>query len=150
MTAPAVDPTATTGTTDVEALVRAFESCSLSRSEWDHRAHLTVALWYVAAHGHDGGLARIRAGILRLNAALGVAQTPTSGYHETLTRFFTWVVWRFVSAAPPGATPAALVDELIRRCGNRDLPLAYYSRERLMSWEARTGWVPPDLRPLDG
>jgi hypothetical protein len=80
---------------------------------------------------------------------MGVVQTPTSGYHETLTRFFTWVVWRFVSAAPPGLAPDELIDELIRQHGDRDLPLAYYSRERLMSWEARTGWVPPDLRPLD-
>jgi len=41
-----------------------------------------------------------------------------------------------------------LADELFRLHGGPDVPLAYYSRERLMSWEARTRWLEPDLQPL--
>ena len=39
-------------------------------------------------------------------------------------------------------------ESLIASLGDRDLPLRYYSRERLMSVAARTGWLEPDLSPL--
>ena len=32
---------------EIEALVTAFNDCTLSRNEWNHAAHLTVALWYL-------------------------------------------------------------------------------------------------------
>ena len=32
---------------------------------------------------------------------------------------------------------------------DRSLPLEFWSRERLMSDEARHGWLEPDLRPLE-
>jgi hypothetical protein len=44
----------------------------------------------------------------------------------------------------------ALVREMLTRLGHRELPFAYYSRERLLSVEARARFVEPDLRPLDG
>jgi hypothetical protein len=31
---------------------------------------------------------------------------------------------------------------------DKDLPLQYYSRERLFSEAARASWLEPDLRPL--
>jgi hypothetical protein len=43
----------------------------------------------------------------------------------------------------------AVTNRFIEQFGDRDLPLRYYSRERLMSSTARLGWLPPDLRPLD-
>jgi len=39
---------------------------------------------------------------------------------------------------------------LVDRYGSKRLPFEYYSRERLMSWEARMDWVGPDLKPLPG
>jgi hypothetical protein len=42
-----------------------------------------------------------------------------------------------------------LAEELIRECGDRDLPLRHWSRELLMSKAARLGWVEPDLAPLE-
>ena len=35
-----------------------------------------------------------------------------------------------------------------RRRGGGDLPLRFYSRERLFSKEARLGWVEPDVAAL--
>jgi hypothetical protein len=40
------------------------------------------------------------------------------------------------------------VARLLARYGERDLPLRHYTKERLMSAEARFGWVEPDLRPI--
>ena len=46
------------------------------------------------------------------------------------------------TASPP-RRPAVLA-----RYGARDLPLRHYTKDLLMSSEARFGWVEPDLRPL--
>lgn len=32
---------------EIKNIVRAFEDCTLPRSEWTHHAHLTIALWYL-------------------------------------------------------------------------------------------------------
>jgi hypothetical protein len=45
---------------EVEALVFAFGSGALPRAAWDHRAHLTVGLWYLIEHGLERGGERIR------------------------------------------------------------------------------------------
>jgi len=43
----------------------------------------------------------------------------------------------------------SVTNGLIEQYGARDFPLRYYSKDRLMSVEARLGWVEPDLRPLE-
>ena len=44
----------------------------------------------------------MKAGILEFARACGIVHTPTSGYHETLTRFWTLVIVAHVQAC--GAT----------------------------------------------
>jgi hypothetical protein len=39
------------------------------------------------------------------------------------------------------------VNHVIKEC-DRELPRRYYSEERLMSAEARKGWVTPDREPM--
>jgi len=133
----------------VHEIITAFESGTLPHAAWTHRAHLTVAAWYVMWHGPDLALDRVRDGIQRLNAAHGVVQTPTRGYHETLTRFYVWAVARAVSRAGINSSLAQIVNHVVDACADRELPLTYYSRERLASWEARTTWLEPDLTALD-
>jgi hypothetical protein len=128
--------------------IAAFEAGTLARAEWDHRAHLSYALVMLLLHGPREGSARIRKGILHYAAVQGIEQTPTSGYHESITRFYAWVVQRFIEGADCTLPLHVLADQLWARYGDRDLPFRYYSRERLMSWEARTGWLEPDLQPL--
>jgi hypothetical protein len=136
-------------TTDaVHDVVTAFESSTMPHERWTHRAHLTVATWYVMWYGPDAALDHVRDGIVRLNAAHGVAQTPTRGYHETITRLYVRVVADAVRRAGLRGSLAELVNGVVDECADRNLPYAYYSRERLASWEARTGWIEPDLAAL--
>jgi hypothetical protein len=133
----------------VLALITAFQSATLPHQAWTHQAHLTVAAWYVLWYGPDHALDHVRDGIQRLNAAHGVAQTPTRGYHETLTRFYVRRIAHAVRHAGVTTSLAEIVNRVIAECADRDLPLAFYSRDRLASWEARTGWLEPDLNPLE-
>jgi hypothetical protein len=133
---------------DIERLVREFEACTLPRSQWTHSAHLTVALWYLMNRSAQDATMSIRSGIRRYNQANGVLTTATGGYHETMTLFWTCAVSFYLGQAGEGRSILALVNGLLRLLANKNLPLEYYSRERLMSWQARTGWLDPDLKPF--
>ena len=125
---------------EVVRLVERFAEATLPHAEWTHRAHLTVALWYASQYPPAEALERMRAGILRLNAAHGVVTTPTRGYHETITRFYMHVVSRHVARERSAGDWAERANRFVARYGSRELPLAHYSEARLKSAEARY-WV---------
>jgi len=147
MTAPATSEGPFKSDAEVLALVREFEACTLPRARWNHRAHLTVALWYAARLEPEEALEAMRRGILRFNEARGVASTPTSGYHETITRFYMRVVGHFAGEDNEGGW-AERANRLLERYGEKRLPLRHYTESRLMSPAARAAWVEPDLVPL--
>ena len=133
---------------EIERLVAAFESCILPRGEWNHRAHLTVGLWYLAKHDIVRATNLIRASIQKYNHACGIIKTKDSGYHETITLFYVWLVSKYLNGVS-NSSIVELVNGLLTSYGDKRLPFEYYSKERLMPWEARTKWVEPDLKPLD-
>jgi len=135
---------------EVLGLVARFEDRTLPKAEWTHSAHLAVALWYASRLPFDEALVAVRDGIREVIAAQGVVTTPAGGYHETITRFYMRVICGYVAYEEEDAADdwATRVNRLLRRYGEKDLPLRHYSRDRLMSPEARFGWVEPDLRPL--
>ena len=110
---------------------------------------MTVALWYLVHYSGREVTARIRNGIKRFNAAKGVLTTPTGGYHETMTLFWICIISRYLLHADAERTFVELANGMIERCGDKNLPLEYYTRERLFSLQARTSWVEPDLKPFD-
>jgi hypothetical protein len=137
-------------TEEIARLIEAFESCALSRAEWTHAAHLTVALWYHLTAPADEVTDRVRDGIKRFNAAHGIVTTPTGGYHETMTLFWIAIVAKYLRELPGrDHSFVALANGLIERYGDKSLPFTYYTRERLFSPEARARWITPDLKTLN-
>jgi hypothetical protein len=130
---------------EIARLIEDFQAASVERKRWTHEAHLVVATWY-ALHCEPGeALEKVRSGIQRLNAANGVEQTRTGGYHETLTRLYMIVVRQAIAELDAARPLDETVDAVIARCGDRRLPLRFYSETTLMSWAARISWVEPDL-----
>lgn len=137
---PAVDPS---------ALASRFTELTLPKEEWTHAAHLTVGVWHIDRYGGAEALTRLRSGIRRLNESHGNVNTPTSGYHETITAAYVTLLAAYLDACPPGLSLAARVERLLAGpLAARDMLLTFYSRERLMSIDARAQWVEPDLGPL--
>ena len=126
-----------------------FRAAALPRAQWTHLAHLRVGAWHVFHHGPDAALPLLRERIRRLNEANGVANTPTSGYHETVTAAYVQLLAAHL-ATFPAATP--LDDRVQALLGGplaaRDVMFRFWSRDLLMSPRARAEWVPPDLAPL--
>lgn len=132
---------------EVEALLRGFLDHTLPKSGWTHAAHFAAAIGMIARHG-AAALPEMRGAICAYNVATGGENTDTAGYHETITAA-SLAIARAHLAAHSGAPLHARVNSLLAGpCGRPDWILAYWSRERLFSVEARRGWVPPDLQPL--
>lgn len=132
---------------EVETLLRGFLDHSLPKSGWTHAAHFAAAIGMIARYG-EAALPEMRVAICAYNAATGGENTDTAGYHETITAA-SLAVARAHLAAHPGAALHTSVNSLLAGpCGQTDWILAYWSRARLFSVEARRGWVTPDLQPL--
>ena len=119
-------------------LIRQFEEATLPHDRWHHAEHLAVALHYQVHRPAEAEELMVQ-GIQKLNAAHGVAQTPTGGYHHTLT-----IVW--VRLLRARIRQGLSSEQLLAQQGEQILD--YYSQARIMSWEARSTWVEPDLQPL--
>ena len=64
--------------------------------------------------------------------------SDSEGYHETITRVFLHGVRLFLGEADRGAPLHELVNALLQSpMGRRDWPFRFYSRERLLSVDAR-------------
>jgi len=135
-------------TTEWETLARRFEAAELSREEWTHEAHIAMAAWYLVRHEPEHALTLVRTGIQRLNAVHGPSPSGR-GYHETLTRVYMTLVRRSLARHSLGRPLMDAVNGVIGDLLDRDIPLRYYTRERLFSPEAKAGWLAPDLKPLD-
>lgn len=131
-----------------ESIVARFEAGTLDGAAFDHAAHLYLAAHCALALPRAVALDGLRARLQGFLRQLGVRTTRDRGYHETLTRFWFEQVVAVVDAHP-GATLGALAPVLRARLGDRHLALRAYSQDRLMSWAARTGWLPPDRAPAD-
>ena len=124
------------------AFVAAWELGTLPHGQWSHAAHVSIGACYAVRHG-DAALAKIREGILRYNDAVGTANTASSGYHETLTRFWAAVI---ADAVAGFASEWQAARHAVQRFGDdRDLPRRCYSFDVVRSVEARRTWVAPDL-----
>ncbi|MDQ3010979.1 MAG: hypothetical protein M3X11_09800 [Acidobacteriota bacterium] len=133
---------------EIFGLVRGFETGTLPRAQWTHRAHLTVACWYLVCHAEPDATLRIREGIKKYNSSQGIVTTKERGYHETMTLFWAKMVRGYLAKTTLERPLAHIVNDLVVHYSDKNLPFEYYSRDRLMSDEARMNWMEPDLKLL--
>jgi hypothetical protein len=128
-----------------EELMDQMERCVYPNTEFHHADHIRLGWHYLRTYGYPEAVERMEKTILSFAVSLGHAEK----YHTSVT-----VGWMRLIDAGMRCTP---------QCGgfaqfldahpwllNREALLAFYSRERLGSEEARTAWVEPDLYPLPG
>jgi hypothetical protein len=122
-----------------------FERGTLALDDWSHSAHLALCTWYLMKHPRRA-VQIMRDGIRSLNRANGVLTTATSGYHETLTLFWIAKVRGLLDVC--SGEDLAVLNAVVDGLANKKLVLFHFSRERIMSSEARAEWCEPDLRPV--
>jgi hypothetical protein len=129
-----------------EELWEAFSTATLPMPRWTHREHLRIAWMYARAHPLDEAHLLMRIGIVRLNRSHELVETPSRGYHETITR-----AWLVIIGALLGEVRAETSDTFVDACGvrlSREALFRHYSRDRLLSVRARSVFVEPDLEPF--
>lgn len=128
--------------TDDEFLA-AFESCTLD--EFHHRDHIKVAYLYLRRYPLDDAIAKVRAGLQALAVAWSApVDDLEKGYHETMTQAWVRLVHLTLSVCEVAESANAFCDGQPQLMQKTRLEL-FYSRERLMTWEAKRGFVEPDL-----
>jgi hypothetical protein len=130
----------------IRALAEGFESCSLPDEDFDHRAHLAVAVWYLSTMTVEEAARMMREGLLRF---LAHYEVDPQKYNETITQFWVKRLDKLMREADSSLSLAARADQAIERAGGSEIIFSYYSRKLLFSEEARINWVEPDLKPLE-
>lgn len=127
-----------------------WRSGALPKREWTHAAHVAVAACHVFEDSAEVALEKIRAGIIHYNTCMGTANTDHSGYHETLTRFWTGLLADFLRTRTFSARLEFVRAALSRFGGDSTIFCSYYSFDVVKDARARREWVAPDLQPQVG
>ena len=122
---------------------------SLPKSSWTHGAHVVVAAYFAFDHSEEATFSLMKAGILHFNSCVGTPNTEDSGYHETLTRFWSGTISSFLRTG--FASRFEAVRETVRLFGeDRDRHKLFYSFDVVRDRKARREWVEPDKTPFPG
>jgi hypothetical protein len=129
----------------IEKLVRAFEACTLPPARFNHQAHMTVALWYLAHFSAAEATERMRAGLHRFLDHHGHG---LSKYNETITLFWMKLLRHFLDAKGADRPLLDVTNEALASLGSMHFVFSHYSRQLVFSEAARVAWVEPDLLPI--
>jgi hypothetical protein len=124
------------------AFLNALESGQIANANFGHRDHLRAAWIYVVRDGTTEAIRAMERTIRRFAAHHG----QSNKFHMTLT-----VVWVTLVAVHAACHRQSSFDRFLAINGellDKDLPLRFYSRERLFGDGARSEWLAPDLRRL--
>jgi hypothetical protein len=133
---------------NLTAFLAMFEDHRLPKSSWTHAAHVSVAACYLFGSDPGAVLPRMRAAIRGYNESAGTANTPTSGYHETITVFWLRMVDEFLRQSHPASRLEAARLAVTAFAEQRALHSGYYSFNVATDTRARREWVEPDLQPI--
>ena len=134
---------------EIAHLGERFLALVLPKAEWTHEAHLATTTWLLMRRPDIDVDRQLSDLIRRYNESVGGVNSDTEGYHETITRVFLHGVRLFLAEADLTEPLHELINQLLLSpMGRRDWPLRFYSRERLLSVEARRVFVEPNLAAL--
>ena len=85
---------------EIHQLITQFQTLTLPKTNWTHAAHLIVAVWHNWHYDPLLAFQMVKQRIIAYNEAVGTVNTDTSGYHETLTRFWMEKTGEFLEKHP--------------------------------------------------
>jgi hypothetical protein len=138
-----------TSDAEIEHLGEGLIARTLAKEEWTHEAHIGGTTYLLLKRPDVDLDAELPGFIRRFNESVGGVNSDTEGYHDTITRAYLHGIRFFLSEADLSEPLHEIVNELLLSpMGRRDWPLRFWSKDRLMSVEARRHFVEPDLAAL--
>ncbi len=129
----------------LEDMVDRWLTGILPKTDWTHAAHVAVTGYYAFDRDADRVFIDMKQGILHFNQSTGTVNGPDSGYHETLTRFWSDTITRVVHEAAPESRLDAATCAVQRFGEDRAYPTRFYSFNLVRNRTARQQWIAPDL-----
>jgi hypothetical protein len=124
----------------------AFEARTLEN--FHHRDHIKVTYLYLRHHSLDEAIGRVRSGLQALALAWGApADHLEKGYHETMTQAWVRLVYLTLRHCSTAESADAFCDQQPKLM-QKTLLEQFYSRQHLMTREAKREFVEPDLSPF--
>lgn len=138
-------------TEEANELVEKWETGQLEKEEWTHEMHLIMGMAMIVRFGKNA-LPAMRERILRYNESVGTINSDSSGYHETLTVYWLWIIRNFMLEKNLTTFDEVSIDELVyeEKLAKRNEWLIFYKEETIKSVAARRGFVPPDCGEMVG
>lgn len=125
----------------------AFEDCTLPIEHWNHRTHLRIAHLYATRHDLESAIDRMRSGVKAYNKVNYVSDALDQRYHETVTIAFMRLIGEAVALEEQPSSFGDFKQHWPQLLDKRAL-LQFYSRDRILSAEAKAHYVDPDLKPI--
>ena len=134
---------------EAEKIVQQLEDTTLPKEDWNHEQHLIVALSVVARFGKRA-MPEMMKRIKHYNKSVGIINSESSGYHDTVTIFWIWAVWYFMSKQGDIQFNQAAIDTLFATDAltKRNIWLEYYSKDVMLSPDARFEYIEADVKPM--
>jgi hypothetical protein len=129
-------------TTSDAQFVQDFEGFRVPGGDFRHPDHVRIAWWYLQGCEVRQAVEVTQLAIRRFAEHHG----HPAKFHWTLTE-----LWVRLVAAHVAWHPADTFGDFIVENGkllDKNLPLRFYSHERLYSQEARSKWIEPDIKKL--
>jgi hypothetical protein len=133
----------------LDAFIDAWRGLRLAKADWTHGAHVAACAYYAFDRDAETTFGILEPAIKAFNVSVGGANTATSGYHVTLTRFWTLAIAQHLAQVGAASRWAAVLAALDRFGDDRGMPQRAYSFDVVRDVRARAEWVPPD-RLVDG
>jgi hypothetical protein len=132
---------------EIERLGQGLIDRTVPKEEWTHAAHFAAALWLMRK-GYDAPA--VMPGLIRAyNESVGGVNSDSSGYHETITQASLRAAKGILALNGPDVPLFQIANALMAtNLGNPNWLLEYWTRDRLMSVDARRAWLEPDRKPL--
>ncbi|KAF7303692.1 ADP-ribosylation factor [Mycena indigotica] len=131
-----------------DVFLRQFENLLLP--SWDHYTHIRLAFVLLEKHGRQKGKDLLFSGIQDYITRAPRSQTNGRTFHVTMTYLWIQLVHFGMQSTPPSDKPGAFLRFLLVNPYVVDGGLwrDYYSKDIMMSPQAKEGMVLPDLKPL--
>ncbi len=137
-----------TSDAEIASIAHRLLDLTLPRSEWTHAAHFAVACWMLRERPLIDVSCEMPRLIRAYNSATGVANTTSSGFHETITQASIRAARDFLDRNPSRPLVVTCNALLTSSLGRPDWLLVYWTRQKLFSSEARIRWCEPDIAKL--
>ena len=126
-----------------DQFLAAFEGRTVE--EFHHRDHIKVAYLYLRRYPLEKAIVKVRDGLKALAVAWNApVDDLEKGYHETMTQAWMRLVHLALKDSGAAASADGFCEQQPQLLEKTRLQL-FYSRERLMTWDAKREFVEPDL-----